>query len=465
MNNTSLMEAVGAKRMLVISISEIKKNRATRLLQLLIIALIYISIRYVYPFFFPYYARQSFSILISPDRVIIGILTIGVVWFFQQKEYHLFYEKKKISGAIVFFLNYLYFIPGIFMNMLYDRDIEFAIIYSLYCLVFNLFCVYLGNKKIRKSKHHFNERDTNAVCIIAAALMLFISLWLSGFRINVLNIFMNSEVYQTRAENNITESHYILWYFIIFGASVIPTWLVIALRKKQYLVAALYTLTVFAMYSVSNNRQFIFTLAFAFLIYFFRNNKKLLLFIFLGLWGVPVIEWIIGKEYFFADIFRRFALVPNVDASFHVDYFMKNEPDWLRQALNLYANRIGLVSPYSEKIATLIGRVYFNTTVNANTGLVGGNFANYGYLSVVIGPALYAFSFRLLDKVFNSVKYSDINLATAVVVAFSCTNYENWIELLIVPSWILFYYISLLFMPIQGIEDNDEDGGTNCVTQ
>ena len=287
---------------------------------------------------------------------------------------------------------------------------------------------------------------------------------LSGFRINVLNILNNSEVYQTRAENNITESHYLLWYFIIFGASIIPTWLVIALRKKQYLVAVLYTVTVFAMYSVSNNRQFIFTLAFAFLIYFFKDNKKLLLFIFLGLWGIPVLEWIIGKEYLFADIFRRFALVPNVDANFHVDFFMQNEPDWLRQALSLYANKIGFVSPYKDKIATLIGKMYFNTPINANTGLVGGNFANYGYLSVIIGPALYTFSFRLLDKVFNSVKFLDISLATAVVVAFSCTNYENWIELLIVPSWILFYYISLMFMPLQGVEEKD-DGGTNSVTQ
>lgn len=440
--------------MLVISLSKIKKNWVVKLLQLLIIALIYISIRYVYPYFFPYYANQSFTVVISFDKVLIGVLTLVFLWFCLQKEYHLFYLRKRISGAIVFFLNFLYFIPGIFMNMLYDRSLDFTIIYAIYCILFNVFCIYWGSKIINNRRYWFNSRDTNMICIITAVLMLFLSLWLSGFRINVLNIFNSSEVYQTRAENIITESYYITWYFLIFGASIIPTWFVIALRKNQYLVAGLYTLTVFSMYSVSNNRQFIFTLVFAFLIYLFKNKKDLLLFIFLGLWGIPVAEWIVDKEYLFTDIIRRISLVPNVDASFHVDYFMYNEPDWLRQALNIYTNRFGFVSPYSDKIATLIGKLYFNTTINANTGLVGGNFANYGLLSVVIGPVLYAFSFRLLDKVFINVKYTDISLATVVVVAFSCTNYENWIELLIVPSWILFYYISLLFLPLQGVKDS-----------
>lgn len=436
-----------------ISLSSLKQYRVERILQLVVVAFIYISIRYAYPEFFPYYANRSFSINIGSDRVVIGIILLVFIWVCVQKEYCLFYEKKRISSAISFFLNYLYFIPGTFMNMFYDREIEYAIVYSLYCVSFNLFCIWIGIWRIKDNHHLFNKRDTNNICVALAVIMLFSSLWLSGFKINILNILNSSDVYQTRLENNVTEKHYLLWYFIIFGASIIPTWLVIALRKRQYIIAGLYTLTVFAMYSVSNNRQYLFTLAFAFLIYFFRDNKRLLLFIFLAMWGIPVAEWIIGKEYIFADILRRFALVPNVDARFHVLFFMDNEPDFLRQALNLYTNRMGWVSPYPQKIATMIGWQYFNTSINANTGLVGGNFANYGYFSVIIGPMLYAISFRILDRVFHNVKYVDIILATAVVVAFSATNYENWIELLIMPSWILFYYISLLFIPVQGVEE------------
>ncbi len=436
-----------------ISLTNIKQHKTERILQLLIIFFVYLSIRYAYPEFFPYYANGSFTVNIQGDRVFIGVIVLVITWFCIQKEYHTFYDNKRISSAITFFLNYLYFIPGIFMNMFYDREMEYVIVYSVYCIIFNILCIFVGKREIKNKGHLFSERDTNGLCIVIAAIMLIASLWLSGFKINVLNILNSSEVYQTRLENNVTETHYILWYFIIFGASIIPTWIVIALRKKQYFVVALYTLTVFAMYSVSNNRQFIFTLVFAYLIYFFKNNKRLLLLIFLAMWGIPVVEWLIGREYFFADILRRFALVPNVDARFHVLFFMENEPDYLRQALNLYTNRLGLVSPYDQKIATMIGWQYFNTTINANTGLVGGNFANYGYISVIIGPALYALSFGILDRVFNKVKYIDILLATAVVVAFSATNYENWIELLIVPSWILFYYLSLLFIPIQGVEE------------
>ena len=437
---------------LLLRIEYDKESRISKILQFVLFFLIYVAIRYAYPAFFPHYGNQSFTVKLEAVRIIIGIIGVICIWFTSKKEYKIYIQNNRISAAITFFLNFIYFLPGIYMCMIYDRQLDYAILFIVYTILFNIIMIAFARKEIKPFNHIFSERDTTIICVVLAVIMLVASLFLSGFKLNFLNVFNQSEVYQTRLENDMTVSHYIMWYFIIFGAAIIPTWLVIALRKKQYYIAILYTITVFAMYSVSCNRQFLFTLAFAYVAFFFRNNKRLLYLIFLGIWGLVQIEYLAGHGYLWSDILRRISLVPNVNAAFHVDFFMKNEPDFLRQALNMYANRLGFTSPYSEKIAVIIGRMYFGTTINANTGLLGGNFANYGILGVIIGPLLYAISFRILDKIFSNVQYRDVMLATAMVISIFVTNNESWLELIITPSWILFYYISLVFIPTNGID-------------
>lgn len=433
-----------------------KKNKEkyqSRIYQALIFLFAFFAIRYAYPHFFPYYANSYLTILIESDRVIVGMTTLVVLWFFIQTENQIVEKNGRISSAIMMCVNYVYFLPGLYMNMYYAVDFQYTVIYSMYCLIINLMVIWIGKREVRPAKHIFSKYDTENICLFLTVVMMGLSLFFSGFRINVINIFDSTEVYAARAENDVTARYSILWYFIIFGATIIPTWFVIALKKKQYFRALVYTVTILCMFNVSGNRQYVFTLVVAWGVYIFKNKKNIISWVFMIMWLIPVLELLVGKGYVLSDVLRRFVIVPNVDGAFHVDYFLEHQPDFLRQALNMYANRLGFVSPYTDKIATMIGRLYFGVTINANTGLVGGNFANYGYASLLLGPLGYVFSFWILDKLFVRMKYKEILLATAFTVCFSVTNYETWIELLIVPSWIFFYYVSLFFLPTQGLEN------------
>lgn len=432
---------------------EDKETRRSLIYRALIFLFAYIAIRYAYPNFFPAYANRYFTVDTEWNRTCVNLFLLVFLWLFLREENKLFETRNRISAAIMICLNYIYFLPGTFMNMFYAGEIYFSILYAVYCIVINCMVIGIGNRKIKPARHLFSRVNSDNICLLLTVLMIALSLVFSGFQINIFNVFNSDEIYTTRGTNELIDRLYFLWYFIIFGATIIPTWLVIALKKKQYIRALLYSVAVFLMFSVNANRQFIFTLAVACAIYFCKKRRNLANWVFMAMWMIPVAELIINKGYILSDVLRRFVLVPNIDAFYHVDFFQENEPDYLRQALNIYANRLGFVSPYSKKIATIIGEQYFGTAMNANTGLLGGNFANYGYLSLVLGPIGYVFSFWILDKVFVQTQHKEILLATAITVAFSVTNYETWIELFITPSWIFFYYIFLALLPTQGIEE------------
>lgn len=425
--------------------------------------LVYFAIRYAYPYFFPYYAQGALVIAATePNRTALGTVCLILLWFLLLKQQKLYKRTNNISFAVMMLTNYIYFVPGSFMNIFCSCDYEYVVIYTLFCIMLNALTIAICKKDItHKTKLVFKVASSKVkndyICYALAGILLIASLYLNGFRIDITSIFNASEVYQTRLENQIANSGYMyyIWYFIIFGSCIIPTWTVIALEKKQYWAVAFYTLCVFSMYSVSCNRQFLFLYAFSFAFYFFRKRENAIPILMLLMWLVPFVEYTFFDGYIFSDVIRRLSLVPNIDAEFHVDFFRENAPDFLRQTLNFYLSRVGIHSEYSRPIAAIIGEKYFGTTLNANTGLVGGTFANYGYLSIVLGPILYTCALRLFDKIFFNVRHTDVLFITAFVIAFNFTNSETWLEQIIIPSWILLYYLSMLIIPLEGIEKSD----------
>lgn len=425
--------------------------------QAAIFCFVYLAIKYAFPFFYPYYANSAFTIKTETSRTIISIIGLVFLWFSLLKERKLFEENKRISFIAIIVVNLWYFLPGMFMNILYICQLEYVVIYTVFCVILNILIMF-GSKnkvttpKIRRVSFKIQENkilNNDDVCIVIAAVILIASLFLNGFSINITNLFDNSDIYQTRFENRIFNSGYLyyVWYFVVCGSCIIPTWTIISLEKKQFLRAAFYTLCICSFYSVSCNRQFLFLHAFVFAFYFLRKKDNAVLYVTLVMWLLTYLEIFYLKEATVGDIVRRLSVVPNVNANFHVDYFLKFEPDALRQAWNFYLSRIGISSPYSESIAATIGNTYYGYVINANTGLVGGTFANYGYFSLIIGPVLYAVALKILDKFFIGIENKSVYFVTAVVLAFNFTNSETFLEQIIVPSWILLYYLSLWILP------------------
>ena len=417
------------------------------LLNILIAIFIFFSVRFIMPYFFPNYASDSFAIDFDDSRVIPSIIFYVIIWLFCIKEYFIFKKTNKISCIIGFCLNYIYFLPGILMGGFYVRTIDYIWTFFIYSFVFNFLILFISKKNKTKPIFQMNNFDSTLICIGITVFLLIISLINTGFKIDVLNVFNKESVYSHRAEYDMTESSPILWYFIIFGATIIPTWACIALKNKQYLFVALYALTVAAMYSISNNRMYLFIFSFAILFYIFKKSKNLMIWFFLLLWFIPIIEFWIGNDYLLTDVIRRLSFTPNSISYFHYDFFKTNEPDYLRQALNMYFGRLGIASPYENKIATMIGLKYFNTEVNANVGLLGGNFANYGYYSIILGPIGYVIFLYILDCFFAKEKSNVVLYATAFTIAFSATNYETFIETIVTPSWLLFYVVFMFVLP------------------
>ena len=433
--------------------------------QAIIFCVVFYAIYKVFPHFFPDYAKGAFFVKTESNRTLVSVIGLVFLWFALLKEQKQFSKNKSMSICTVIVLNYWYFLPGLFMNMLYLCEFEYVLSYTFFCCFFNMLIICFCRKKepttIKKQTISGSVKiDNDSLCLILAVVFLA----LNGFKIDITNIFNNADIYQTRFENRIFNSGYLyyLWYFIIFGSCIIPTWTVIALEKKQFIRVAFYTLCICSMYSVSCNRQFLFLQAFAFAFYFLRKKDNAVLFITLGMWLVTCMEFHFSETPLVSDILRRLSVVPNVNASFHVDFFTKNEPDVLRQALNFYLSRVNIISPYSKPIAAIVGKEYYGHVINANTGLIGGAFANYGYFSLVLGPMIYTGALKIFDKIFVNIKHKDVWFVTAVVIAFNFTNSETFLEQIIIPSWIFLYYLSMMFLPKDDLIGDIDSKRSGC---
>ena len=431
----------------------IKTNKKEIVLQTLIMICIYICVRYIYPELFPYYANAAFTVKYNISKISIGCFVAVIILYFNILEYRDFKITKRISCIISVFLNCLYFLPGIFCNMVYERVDIYIIVYSAYAISYNILAMF-SYKLVKVKRIPVFFIRSNFFYLLVALSMILVSLYLTGLNIEIANVFSSEDVYEKRlSRNDIAYSNYLLWYFLIFGSSILPTWTIISLHNNEKINVFLYTVSIIFMYSVCFNRQFIFTFGFAILFYLARKLKDYILIIIALMWMTPCIEYMLNNFYPWANILRRLSLVPNLDSYFHYDFFSVNEPDYLRQAYGFYLSRFDILSPYHDKIASMIGQFYFNTPIAANTGMLGGDFANYGYISVLIGPFLHVLSFYVLDCFFTHKYTQEVLTVTALVIVFSVTNSETWFELIIVPSWIAIYYISLFFLP-RPKEDN-----------
>lgn len=409
--------------------------------------MIYYCIRFCYPYFFPYYQNSAFLISTDTTRVYFGVFSVVCAFLFVVYEQLIFRHDNSVSLAVVLILQYCYFVPGLYMNMMYKNDFRYCIIYFLFYFMFNVLFFLLP--KLKKTQTGLNFSESKKICLIICFACLVFSLSLNRFRINIFNVLDSSSVYETRWETDYTATNSILWYFLIFCANIIPTWLAISIHQKKKFLSVFLIFLSMSLYSISNNRQFLFFTAISLLCSLFKKKDKLLVLFVLFVWLAPIVEFACGTTNpMISNILRRMILTPNVDSSYHVDFFMTHEPDFLRQTWQLYFNRIGLRSLYPQKIASLLGYEYLNSKINLNTGLVGGSFANYGYASLLISPCLYVIAVRFFDKLSKKTNNVSIIFSTAFVIAFSLTNSESFLESVLVPSWILLYFLAFYFLPI-----------------
>ena len=430
-----------------------KEARPILLIMLLIVGFTIVGYLTTYPTALPLYQRSLFTVEPTTYGMWLNGCMVSLCVLSTTSLILDYRRNKLISDLIIADLNVIYFIPGFLMNAIYDTDIYYMNYYALFwisLIIMQKVVIQIGHNRkspllvkvpINSYKWFYNV----GIVVLFSGFALLVSLVYSNFKISIASLFTLSSVLELRAQSAELNIHWLIWYPVLCASMILPIWFTLAYKNKRYWQLALITITICAMYSIGANRVFIMMLFFAYMFTFLKDDDLLLIKIVAIVLLVIVIENYTNLGYPVMNVIRRLFITPNGESRFYVEFFRDNQIDYARQLLERWLNGI-FNSPYSQRIPAMIGKVYLNGS-NCNTGLVGYAIANYGGAGIIVGPMLYTIANCILDAIMKKVKYEKMLQTMAIIVAIEIVNCYGWAEYLILPSFLLLFYLLLLFMP------------------
>ncbi len=431
-----------------------------------IVALVAITIYVFYNVFpeeFPNYQNKLFTVK-SNSLITVNWIALIFCVIFSVRQLGRYRKTQIISNLIMFYLNIVYYLPGLLMCMIYETDEVYNSYYIIFWFALTILHYIMiriyntKNKVARNSKIHQHLRVDGLYyarfryfALGYVLLILAISFMYSGMKINISTLLNQEKVLEIReaaAEENI---HWSIWNLVVAGSMIFPVWFTLAHKQGSKKDMVLLAITICAMYTVAASRIYLFLLFFSLVISFSKEDELLLVKCWIVIMGLIILENKLLNLTIVSNVYRRLSLTPNGESRFYIDFFLKHQPDWARQVLERWLRLLGVESNYQLRVTALIGQEYLGGS-NCNTGLIGSSFGNYGKYGLVLGPLLYIVSFWLLNKITNKIRYKKALQCMAIVIAIMVTNSFGWTEYLILPSFLLVFYILVLIMP--PIEDN-----------
>ena len=411
----------------------------------------------------PKYEASQFSVYHYVLDFNIWKLVLGIALAIRMSYtvYKRYSEDNSFSGRVILLLSMLYFIPGIAITsaLNYELGYLFSYIVYYYVLIFADRVI----RKPRKAPVKIKEGQANVLfwlLIITAVLYPVVMATVYNRSFSIVNFLLTyDDPYGMRAQ---ARERGISWAFLLienwgvyFGAMVITY----ALKRKKTILAVGFILIEAFYFSLQGNRIFIFITGIAILLGVFKMKDKYLPFVFIGLLGVQILEYLLFHNLqnvgFVMNVFRRFSIVPNIISRDYYDYFLTEVPDFLRDYFPNISRLFGTTSPYGVNVGYIIGQKYFNLYLNANTGLVGGAFFEFGFLGVIIDPIMLVLSFRLFEKVLYHSEKEIVMIAALIYASLAINSWSLWAQCIRVS------YIPLLIISIYIMVNREEYGLNN----
>ena len=353
-----------------------------------------LSASYVY-WVSPHFQNAGFTVSFSLECSIVGFFVALIVSAVTSK----LVERGKVSDIIVTFLIILYFYPQIVLFSFCFHDYVFFLYVNLYLsivVIFNYFTL------IKSRSIYIKERLSLfiSVMVILSVFMIVISGAFTGFRIS----FNLDDYYEYRFAVRELSMPDFVKYLFNWAKTILPIGLVFAIINKKWWLVILTSVSEMLCFSFDGKKSSMFMFFLAFVIAFlykknhFKKIQLYMLFVNLFLFIEQFLRD--GESFVGKNIIRRLMFIPAYLGWAFYDFFQKNELDYFRSS---FLRRFGFVSPYSEGIPRIIGRIYNVTlssigAVNANTGLCGDAYSNLGWLGLLFFPFVIVIICKLFER-------------------------------------------------------------------
>lgn len=406
---------------------------------------------------------------INEAKLIFSIICSVIIWLFISQKY---YAIKNFTHQAILLLIILYFLPGIVMAGALNFEWKYMIQYMLYFLV-----LMIADRFFLYPKHLFPELTKDSIKI-ARIVIIIVSLlypfymarvYSKSFSLTELMLTLNDPYGARMAARDVNIFWFILaieYAEVYFDAILITHFI----KTKRKALAIAFIVVGLFYFILQGNRQFVLFVILGIVFGFLNPNKKIIAISFLSILAIQFVEFYVIHNFNIVgpitNVYRRFCLVPNKISSQYFDYFQINQPDYLRGVFTRICSLLNLESPYgNNQIGFIIGNAYYGWAMNANNGLFGGAYFEFGDLGFIIDPVMFVLILRLIEKILYRADQS-IKFITAIVFITIAINQQViWAQSIKPGQYLLFLLYLLIFFNSRDPEKEGAIQDANGISQ
>lgn len=306
------------------------------------------------------------------------------------------------SGIIIVIISIMYFLPTIILCGL--RNLEWSYFLFSVLFIFFLLCLHAIRLKYRigfgVSVPVYKDRIVDAILLLFSAIIIWTSGRYAGFRVS----FDFSEYVDLRLESRGYEWPTIIGYVVSNAYFVLPVGILLFYLLKKRLMLILTIIAQIFLFSLTGKKSAALVLILVIGIMLFYRKKRIILY------GINILNIIGILDYYSPISFnlvnivqRRLMYVPALLGSQYFEFIgMGYEKLYLRQSI---VSKLGITYLYDGlRIQQKISEVFYGSPINnANTGLLGDAFVNFGWWSLLIYPIMLTSLLFIVDIVMEGV--------------------------------------------------------------
>ncbi len=387
----------------------------TFLLILLVTAIYRITLDFIYTYMIaPLWEYQHFDFEYNVTKYYLSWIWIVAISY---QDWRLLPDNRP-SAILLLFLDYLFYIPLSSLISLANLNESFFI-YSVAFWIISMVIYFKTNRPDSKLFEQDTVKPTSIFLIVTIAITLFnflVTVYYNGFKIKIdLN-----DVYDIRLAAREVHMFTLANYIKPLATPVIMILFMITIIKKRFVLSFVLIIIQLVNFAFGATKGDFFVLFLVIICGFFYKLKfkNIILLGFVLLNVVAIIEYKITGISATSMIFqRRLLYVPPLLSSEFFEFFNSNPILYFRDSFL----RHFIENPYGQEIPRVIGEYYYgNPEMNANTGILGNDFAELGWFSLIIFPYLRILVLRFFDYCSRGVHYKIILfLAFEYAIAFA----------------------------------------------
>lgn len=347
----------------------------------------------------PFFDYQHFELVSNTGNYIFSFFWLCLICLFDFQ----LYKSTKPSASLMWFLDLLFFVPMTAMVGVAGYEHGFV----LYGFLFWLFCAFFYRLLPSYSRKKVQEvitipKSVLVILIVVVLINFLITVYYNGFQIK----FDLADVYDIRLETRDMNLPTIVGYIKPLATQFLMILLCICIIHKKYIYVIVLVIVQLSNFAFGALKSDLFILLAVFAIGFlYKEKHKILIPLVLIMANfVSIIEYnILGISTIATFFHRRMMFMPSLLSSEFYSFFSTYEALYLRDS---FLRFFGFSTPYPMEGSYLIGyELYGNPDMNANTGIVGDDFAQLRWIAVLVYPFLRVKILQVFDYCAKGINF------------------------------------------------------------